>query len=77
MPPALSAARARSGGSLRSTETGRQDTSTTTIPTKDTALSANTSVGPDSDTSTPAIAGPMARARLTLMLPSAAAAGIC
>ena len=47
------------------------------MPTKDTALSANTSVGPDSDTSTPAMAGPIARAPFMLMLPNAAAAGIC
>ena len=76
-PPALRAARARSGGSLRSTVAGRQTKSTITIPAKDTALSAKTRVGPDSDTSTPATAGPIALARLMLMLPSAAAAGIC
>ena len=40
-------------------------------------MSAKTTVGPDSDTSAPAIAGPMARAPFMLMLPSAAAAGIC
>ena len=55
----------------------RHEISTNTIPTNDTALSAKTSVGPDSDTSTPATAGPIALAPFMLMLPSAAAAGIC
>lgn len=36
-----------------------------------------TSVGPDSATRTPAMAGPMARAAFIAMLVSAAAAGIC
>ncbi len=76
-PPALSAASGRSAGNCRSTAGRRHMMSTTTIPTNDTAFSANTSVGPDSDTSAPAIAGPIARAPFMLMLPSAAAAGIC
>ena len=76
-PPALSAASARSDGKFWSTVGLRQSTNTITVPTKDTAFSANTTVGPDSDTSAPAIAGPMARAPFILMLPSAAAAGIC
>lgn len=62
---------------MRSAAGRRHNSSTATIPTNDTALSANTSVGPLSDTSAPAIAGPMARAPFMLMLPSAAAAGIC
>ncbi len=47
-----------------------------TTPRKETALIANTAAGPHAATSTPAIAGPTARARLTVRLPSAAAAGI-
>jgi len=40
-------------------------------------FSANTAVTPIRATSSPAIAGPMARARLMLIEPSAAAAGTC
>ncbi|KXW60132.1 hypothetical protein MPHL43072_10615 [Mycolicibacterium phlei DSM 43072] len=47
------------------------------MPMNDTALSANTTVGPDTATSAPATAGPIARALFMLRLVSAAAAGIC
>ncbi len=76
-PPALSAASGRSAGNRCSAAGRRQSSSTTTIPANDTAFSANTSVGPDRDTSAPAMAGPIALAPFMLMLPSAAAAGIC
>src|ERR1700733_6431587 len=48
----------------------------TMIAAKDTALSANTAAGPAAKTTTPARAGPIARATLTVTLPSDAAAGI-
>ena len=76
-PPALSADSGRSVGSNRSVVGRRQTNNTTTMPANDTAFSANTSVGPDSDTSTPAIAGPIALAPFSAKLVSAAAAGIC
>ena len=76
-PPALSAANGRSAGNSCSVTGRRHSSRTTTMPTNETALRANTRVGPDSETNAPAIAGPIALAPFMLMLPSAAAAGIC
>jgi hypothetical protein len=75
--PACNAASGRSLGRVWSVLGRCHSASTATIPPKDTALSANTRVGPDTDTSTPATAGPTARPRLMFILPSAAAEVIC
>lgn len=75
--PACKAARGRSLGSERSLEGRRQAISAATMAPNDSAFRVNTNVGPDSDTSAPAIAGPTARPIFMLMLPSAAAEGIC
>ncbi len=64
--------------SLSGVQPGRfQDHSATMIAAKETALRANTAAGPATRTTTPARAGPIARATLTVTLPSDAAAGIC
>ena len=47
------------------------------IPANDTALIAKTAAGPDKATTTPPMAGPIARAELPETLPKVAAAGIC
>ena len=49
----------------------------TIIPANDTALIAKTAAGPDNATTTPPMAGPIARAALPETLPKIAAAGIC
>src|SRR3984885_12063359 len=62
--------------SLSGVQPGRfQARNATMIAAKDAALSANTAAGPASITTTPARAGPIARATLTVTLPSGAAAG--
>src|ERR1700761_6453108 len=53
-----------------------QDFRARIIPAKDTALIAKTAAGPDNATTTPPIAGPIARAALPDTLPRVAAAGI-
>src|ERR1700739_1239710 len=46
-------------------------------PANDTALIANAAAGPDNATTTPPIAGPIARAAFPATLPKVEAAGIC
>ncbi|APA98231.1 hypothetical protein NS506_04183 [Nocardia seriolae] len=66
----------RSVGRSRSSSGRRQRISTTRMPAKETALSANTTLGPVAATSAPARAGPTARPMFMPMLLKAAAAGI-
>jgi len=47
------------------------------IAANDTALIAKTAAGPTHATTTPPMAGPIARAALAVTLPKVATAGIC
>src|SRR2546429_9953969 len=63
--PARVAPITRSAGSRARGASRRQRYTTTSTATNDTALSANTSAGPDAATSTPPRAGPTARPMFT------------
>ena len=75
--PARSASSIRSGSWVNWRWRGCHVSSATTMPMNETALIAKTGAAPSHATRKPANAGPMARAAFTVMLPSAAALGIC
>ena len=76
-PPARTAAANRSGAPPSSPTGRRQRSSTTMNTTNDSALRAKTAATPVCAMSTPAIAGPIARATFMLIAPSADADGSC
>jgi hypothetical protein len=71
--PTRRALRKRSAGSALRRRSRRQRSNTARMPMLDSASSAKTSQGPTAATSTPAIAGPIARDTLMPMLFSATA----